>query len=226
MGRRGDPDGAVQRIVEARVSAIIRTNDEALARDAMSAAVDGGFRVVEFTMTTPGALDLVRSFSKRSELTVGAGTVMTAAAVRDAVAAGAAFIVSPIFDPVVVGEASSLGVPTIPGAFTPTEMEAAHRGGAGLVKVFPAPPGGVSYFEAIRGPLPHLRLFPTAGFTVDNFTDFLDAGCVGVGFVKPLFDPADLAARRFDAIRSRAAGIIARLERWRESASQTALGCR
>ena len=207
-----------ERIASLRISAIIRTKDQSLARDAIRAAVDGGFRMVEFTLTTPGALELIAEFSRDESLLVGAGTVMTPRLVRDVVAAGARFIVSPICDAEVVNEASAQDVACIPGAFTPLEMETAHRLGADFVKVFPAPPGGVPYLEAIRGPLPHLRLFPTAGFTPENFTEFLDAGCAGLGFVKCLFDPAELAARKLDIIRQRAEGIFRRLASWRKNA--------
>jgi 2-dehydro-3-deoxyphosphogluconate aldolase/(4S)-4-hydroxy-2-oxoglutarate aldolase len=199
-------------ILKIRLSAIIRTNDQRLAADAMQAAVDGGFRMVEFTMTTPGALELVAEFSRKQGLLVGAGTVMTPAMAREAVARGAAFVVSPICDPSVVAEAARLDVVSVPGAFTPTEMERAHRCGADFVKVFPAAPGGVEYIRAIRGPLPHLRLFPTAGVTPSNFLEWLEAGCAGVGFVRSLFEPADLKSNDFGAIRERAAGILMRLK--------------
>jgi 2-dehydro-3-deoxyphosphogluconate aldolase/(4S)-4-hydroxy-2-oxoglutarate aldolase len=186
-----------------------------LAAAAISAAVEGGFRVVEFTLTTPGALELVHEFSRQEGLLAGAGTVLTVHAVRDAVAAGASFVVSPICAPEVLAEAARQDIPIIPGAFTPTEMERAYRMGADFVKVFPAPPGGVEYIHAVRGPLPHLRLFPTAGVTPENFIDYLEAGCAGVGFVKSLFEPKDLAARDFQSIRNRAAGIIRRYQQWR-----------
>ncbi len=194
-----------------QVSAIIRTEDQELAARAMEAVVDGGFRVIEFTLTTPGALELIAQFSRRPDLTVGAGTVMTPAQARDVVAAGGRFLVSPICDPQVVAEAAALDVPSIPGAQTPTEMETAHRLGADFVKVFPVPAGGVDFIRAIRGPLPHLRLFPTAGVTPDNFVEFLDAGCVGVGFVRSLFEPSELEIGNFQAIRERATRITQRL---------------
>lgn len=202
------------RIARERVSAIIRTQDQRLAAEAMSAAIDGGFRIVEFTLTIPGAIELVREFSKRNDLVVGAGTVMTREAARKAVSAGAKFLVSPIFDPEIVSEAALLGVACIPGAYTPTEMETAHRAGADFVKVFPAPPGGIEFIEAIRAPLPHLRLFPTAGVSLENVLDFLNAGCAGVGFVKNLFHPQDMVSRNFDAIRSRASAIVQRVSSW------------
>jgi len=198
-----------------RVSAIIRADDQTLAARAIEAAVEGGFRLVEFTLTTPGACELIAEFSKRPGLTVGAGTVMTPALAREAVAAGASFLVSPICDPQVLAEAARLDVPSIPGAYTPTEMETAHRLGADFVKVFPAPAGGVDAIRAIRAPLPHLRLFPTAGVTPDNFIEFLEAGCSGVGFVRALFEAADMAAGDFAAIRARAEAITRLLQNWR-----------
>ncbi len=209
------------RMEHERVSAIIRANDQTLAADAMSAAIDGGFRMVEFTLTIPGAMELIKSFSKRTDLLVGAGTVLSRGQAREAVDAGASFLVSPIVDPEVIEEAGRLDVPCMPGAFTPTEMQTAHRLGADFIKVFPAPPGGVAFLEAIRLPLPHLRLFPTAGPTPDNFIEYLNAGCVGVGFVRSLFDPGDLAARNFDAILDRAATIRRRLTEWTSSRQQT-----
>ncbi len=210
--RRQEAAASIER---ERISAIIRTNDQGVAGEAMRAAVDGGFRIVEFTLTTPGAFELIAEFSRRTDLLVGAGTVLTIEQARKAVAAGAKFLVSPICDPIIVAEAALLDVASIPGAFTPTEMQTAHCLGADFVKVFPAPPGGVGFIEAVRAPLPHLRLFPTAGVTAENFVEFLNAGCVGVGFVRPLFEPTDLARGDFAAIRKRATAITHRLGEWR-----------
>jgi len=201
-------------IEKKRLSAIVRTKDESLAQQAMEAAVSGGFQLVEFTLTTPGAFTLIQSFRENADLTVGAGTVMTAEQATQAVQAGAQFLVSPICDPEILAVAASLDVPMIPGAATPTEMERAHRLGADFVKLFPAPAGGVSFVRAVRGPQPHLRIFPTAGVDPDNFIDFLDAGCVGVGFVASLFTPDDMAHRRFDAIQQRSLMIFEMFQRW------------
>lgn len=204
-------------IARKRISAIIRTHDQALAQQAMEAAVAGGFRLIEFTLTTPGALELISEFSRRPDLTVGAGTVLSVRQARQAVSAGAKFLVSPVTDREVIAEAAALDVPSIPGAFTPTEMETAFRYGADFVKVFPAPFGGAAFITALRGPLPHLRLFPTAGVTPENFVEFLQAGCAGVGFVASLFAPADLAAADFNAIRDRATQITRRFAAWQVS---------
>ena len=194
-----------------RVSAIIRANDKQLAADAIKAAVAGGFRMVEFTLTTPDAMQLITEFSGNPDLLVGAGTVLSPQEARDAVAAGARFLVSPVCDQKVIAEAKSLDVVSIPGTFTPTEMLTAHWYGADLVKLFPSPGDVAEYVTAVLGPLPFLRVFPTAGVTADNFIGILRAGAIGVGFVRSLFDPADLSRRNFEAIQQRAAAIIRRL---------------
>ena len=211
MTNSAEKEHIVTEIERWRVSAILRTKDQQIARDAMNAAVRGGFRMIEFTLTTPGACELVSEFSTNTELLVGAGTVLTVEQARNAVSAGAKFLVSPICDPAVIEEAANLGAVAIPGALTPTEMMTAHRSGADFVKLFPAPADVPEYVTAVLGPLPFLRIFPTAGVTLENFNDVLAAGAKGVGFVRSLFDPADMSAQNFDAIEGRAARIIKRL---------------
>jgi Entner-Doudoroff aldolase len=206
MSRR---QGVIDEILARRVSAIIRTRDQQLAADAMRAAVGGGFKIVEFTLTTPGALELVAAFSKR-DLLVGAGTVLNREQARQATQAGARFLVSPICDPEIIAEARALDVVAIPGTFTATEMETAHRAGADFCKLFPAPADVPGYIRSILGPLPHLRIFPTNGVALDNLHQTLAAGAAGVGFVNALFAAEWLEARDFDAIRRRAAELISR----------------
>jgi Entner-Doudoroff aldolase len=190
-----------------RVSAILRTGDAEVAARAMDAAVEGGFRLVEFTLTTPGALELIGTFSKRDDLLVGAGTVLTTEQAEQAVAAGARFLVSPIVDPRIIAAAAALNVVSVPGAFTATEIVTAHRAGADIVKIFPAPADLPAFVTQIRGPLPNIKLFPTAGVTADNFLAVLKAGAIGVGFVASLFSPDDLKAKAYDRIRTRAQSI-------------------
>jgi 2-dehydro-3-deoxyphosphogluconate aldolase/(4S)-4-hydroxy-2-oxoglutarate aldolase len=205
---------AVDSIQRERVSAIIRTDDMETADAAMKAAVAGGFRVIEFTCTTPGVLELIEKFAQIDGVIVGAGTVMTKELAAETVGAGASFLVSPITDGAIIEEAHRLGVACIPGAYTPTEMETAHRFGADFIKVFPAPAGGVDFIKALRGPLPHHKLFPTAGPTPENFISYLEAGCAGVGFVRSLFVPELLVSRDFDGIRKIASGVITKLSDW------------
>ncbi len=115
---------------------------------------------------------------------------------------------SPVIDAEVVAEAARLGVAAIPGTLTPTEMLAAHRAGAPLQKLFPAPGSGPAYVRACLGPMPFLRIVPTSGVDVSNAADYLAAGAWAVGFVNPLFDPGDVRSGRFDAIERRARDLL------------------
>ena len=192
-----------------RASAILRTANAAAVEPAMDAAVRGGFRVIEFTLTTPGALSCIEKFSARPELVVGAGTVLAVDDVDNAVRAGARFLVSPVVDTAVIERAVALGVAMMPGTSTPTEMLAAWRAGAVLQKVFPAPAEGPAFARACLGPMPFLRLVPTSGVTRENASAWLDAGAWAVGFVAPLFDPEMLEQGRFDRIERRATELLA-----------------
>ena len=212
MSNRKD---VVSFIARERLSAIVRTNDTDVARKALRASVRGGVRILEFTLTTPGALALMTEFRKEPGLLIGAGTVLTVEQVHETKLAGAQFVVSPVLNPDVVAEAHRQDLAVIPGGATPTELEQAHQLGADFVKLFPAPAGGVEFVKAVRAPLPHLRIFPTNGITIENFLDYLDAGCAGVGFARWLFDPADMASGRFDTIEKRAAAVMQKFEHWR-----------
>lgn len=198
------PDEFVQELRKERATAILRTNDAATARKAMDAAIQGGFRIVEFTLTIPNVFELIREFSQRPNLIVGAGTVLTAAQAKEAVRSGARFLVSPITDEAVIGAARELNVASIPGAFTPTEMVRADRAGAPLVKLFPSPGDGPTYVRQILGPLPHLKIVPTAGVDEKNAAAYFKAGVWAVGFVSSLFSPEDLGAGRYEGIEERA----------------------
>jgi 2-dehydro-3-deoxyphosphogluconate aldolase/(4S)-4-hydroxy-2-oxoglutarate aldolase len=187
-----------------RCSAILRTADAAAARPALDAAARGGFRVLEVTMTTPDALEHIASLRARADLVVGVGTVLTVADAEAAAAAGAQFLVSPVTDPEVIAFAAAHDLVSVPGTSTPTEMLAAHRAGADMVKLFPGPAIGPSFVQAVRGPMPFLRVFPTHGVDEHNCAAWLEAGSFGVGFVGSLFEPEDLRMRRFDAVEARA----------------------
>jgi len=198
-------------LLERKISAIIRTDNQKVAEQAMQAAVAGGFRVVEFTLTTPGALNLITQFRENDDLIVGAGTVMSPTIVQEAVEAGAQFLVSPICSVDVIQEAEKLDVVSMPGTFTATEMESAHRAGADFVKLFPAPANVAEYIRFILAPLPHLKIFPTSGVNLDNMLDVLQAGAAGTGFVRPLFNPEMIRNKNYDGIRQRAEAIVERL---------------
>ena len=191
-----------------RATAILRTRDERLAAAAMDAAIRGGMRIVELTLTTPGALRIISTLAARPDLRVGAGTVLLPSQARAAVEAGARFLVSPVMDPEIIAVARELGVPVLPGVHTPTEMLAAHRAGAPLLKLFPAPAGGPVWLRSVLAPLPFLRVVPTNGVDLDSAAAWLQAGAFAVGLTTALFDPAVMAAGDVASIEQRARALL------------------
>ena len=203
------PDAFVERFGREKASAILRTDDQEKAAQAMDAAIRGGFTIVEFTLSIPGAFDLVREFSQREGVVVGTGTVMDEHQARQSVAAGARFLVSPVVDEAVIAVAGELEVACMPGCHTPTEMLRAHRAGAQLCKLFPAPAGGPAWVKSVLGPMPQLNIVPTNGVDEANAGDWIGAGAFAVGFVATLFHADDVAAGRWDAIEARARRCLA-----------------
>lgn len=149
---------------------------------------DEGFRVLEFPLTTPGALQAIRDARRRlgGEALVGAGTVLTADDARAAIDAGAQLLVSPALCPDAMAVGIRAGVPVLPGAFTPTEILAARTGGARLIKLFPTAVLGPEYLTALRQPLPDIRIVPTGGVALDNACAWLAAGAAALGLGSPL----------------------------------------
>lgn len=203
------PDAFVDLFGRLKASAILRTDEEDAAAPAMDAAVRAGFRIVEFTLTTPGVYDRIAAFAARDRLVVGAGTVLTVDDARAAVDAGARFLVSPVVDEAVIEEATRLGVAMMPGVHTPTEMLRAHRAGAPLQKLFPAPGLGPAYVRACLGPMPFLHIVPTNGCDADNAGAWLSAGAHALGFVAPLFDADEVRRGDVDTIEARARALLA-----------------
>jgi len=207
------PNDFVQHLGQVRASAILRTDNAEAAVQAMEAAIRGGFTICEFTLTIPDVYALIADFSKRHpDIVFGAGTVLTVEEAEKSVGAGAKFLVSPVTDEPVIEAAGRLGVAAMPGTHTPTEMLRAHRAGAGLQKLFPAPGIGPDFVKACLGPMPFLNIVPTHGVTEANAADWLAAGAHAIGFVAPLFDPQLVAAGDFDGIEARARRLLAALD--------------
>ena len=132
---------------------------------------------IEITITVPGALDIIRDACAElsgTEVFIGAGTVLDALSARAAIIAGARFIVGPGFDPEIVKACALYGVMNIPGAFTAQEILTAWKGGADVVKVFPADLGGPDYIKTIREPLPQYSLLPTKGIDMSTAGAYIE----------------------------------------------------
>ncbi len=179
----------IHAIMEKKVIAIFRgiaPEKVPYAADALSC---GGVPIMEITFDQKeeraGFRTTIEGIRKLSQMgraiLVGAGTVLSPQQVVLAYNAGAKFIITPTMDPEVIQLANSLGMVTMPGAYTPTEINNAYKVGADFVKVFPASEAGPSYFKALQGPLGHIRLTAVGGVGLENAADFLKAGAVGLG---------------------------------------------
>jgi 2-dehydro-3-deoxyphosphogluconate aldolase / (4S)-4-hydroxy-2-oxoglutarate aldolase len=208
----------VGRIETCGIVAVIRLQDPASLRAVVDALAEGGVRALEVTMTVPGAIELIAELAPTlpGDFLLGAGTVLDADTAHRAANAGAQFIVSPVFRPHVIEAAHACGLPAMPGCFTPTEILSAWEAGADVVKVFPATSVGPGYFKDLKGPLPHVKLMPTGGVSIENVGDWLRAGAVAVGVGSSLLDAKAIASKQFDVIVENARRIVKNVHAARE----------
>ena len=138
----------------------------------------------------------------------GAGTVLTEAQAALTGDAGARFVLAPDTNEAVIRRARERGMVVIPGAMTPSEITAAHRAGADMVKLFPASSLGVTYIRAVSTPLAHIPLLAMGGITAENIAAYAAAGVVGFGIAGALIDRAAIARGDFGAITDRARRLV------------------
>jgi 2-dehydro-3-deoxyphosphogluconate aldolase / (4S)-4-hydroxy-2-oxoglutarate aldolase len=193
-----------------RAVAVIRAERIADPVELAGALAGAGIRCVEFTLTTPGAVEALAS-AVDSGAVVGAGTVLDERQAREAVAAGARFVVSPAFVPDLVDACREDGVPVFLGALTPTEIHDAWAAGATAVKLFPAALGGARYLEHLRGPFPHIAFIPSGGIDERNASEYLAAGAVAVYAGSSLAPAKLVAAGDHEEIARRAHAFVASL---------------
>ena len=201
---------AVVQLIEATgVVAVVRLDDARVGLEVAKALAAGGVTCIEITMTVPNAVSLIAELGDALDgVIIGAGTVTDARTAQAVIAAGARFVVGPVFRPEMIAACHSHGVAVMPGCFSPTEILSAWELGADIVKVFPATSLGPSYIKDLRGPLPQLRLMPTGGVTRDNAGDWIRAGAVAVGAGTALVDPKAIAAGRFEIITENARHFV------------------
>jgi 2-dehydro-3-deoxyphosphogluconate aldolase/(4S)-4-hydroxy-2-oxoglutarate aldolase len=210
-------DDHIRQIEEGGVIAIVRFDrSEELIRVAR-AVRGGGVRAIEFTMTTPNALQIIEQSAREfgHDVLLGAGTVLDAETARAAILAGAEFIVAPTLDPATVEVCRRYSKVVIPGAFTPTEILTAWECGADFVKVFPAEFGGPAYFKAVLAPLPQVKLIPVGGVSLETTGEFIKAGAAAVAVGSNLVKKSAIAAKRFDELTDLARGFVEAVRRAR-----------
>jgi 2-dehydro-3-deoxyphosphogluconate aldolase/(4S)-4-hydroxy-2-oxoglutarate aldolase len=178
-------DQILSQLLDTGVVAVIRAPSGDSLTAIAQALLDGGVPAIEVTMSTPKAIAGIEMLADKlgDKAIIGVGTVLDASTCRDAIAAGAQFVVSPVMDDEVIATTRRYGKISIPGALTPTEILRAWTAGADVVKVFPSTSVGPSYFKDLLAPLPQLRLTPTGGVDLKNAGEWIKAGaaCLGVG---------------------------------------------
>jgi 2-dehydro-3-deoxyphosphogluconate aldolase/(4S)-4-hydroxy-2-oxoglutarate aldolase len=200
----------ITQMSDAGVVAVIRAKSKDQLIDIANALIAGGVPSIEVTMSTPKAIAGIEFLADKlgDKAIVGVGTCIDAATARDAIAAGAQFVVSPVFDPEIVAATIRYGKISVPGAYTPTEILRAWSSGADVVKVFPATTLGPGYFKDILAPLPQLRLTPTGGVDTKTTPQWIKAGAVFVGAGSALVSKDAMDKGDWNAITTNAKAFV------------------
>jgi 2-dehydro-3-deoxyphosphogluconate aldolase/(4S)-4-hydroxy-2-oxoglutarate aldolase len=198
------------RIMELGIVAVVRTPTFDLVQPVCEALVAGGIVAVEVTLTVPDALRALREVNARlgKNVLLGAGTVLNAGQCRDAIEAGAQYVISPIAKFEIIDAAHAREKPVMLGAYSPTEAQLAHEAGADFIKIFPADKLGPGYIKNIRAPLPHLRIVPTGGVDLQTAPEFLKAGCAALGVGSSLISANILKTRDWPELTRQAREFV------------------
>ena len=206
-------------IIKEKIIVIVRGVESESLIPLAEAMYEGGVRAIEITYSMNGAVSdeetaenirmLVSHFAGR--MRVGAGTVLTEKQVELTAAAGGEFIISPDANPEVIRKTKELGMLSMPGAFTPTEVVTAHEAGADFVKVFPVDALGPAYLKALKAPLCHIKMLAVGGVNETNLGAFLAAGASGFGIGSNVVNKKMIAEGNFDGITELARAFLAAL---------------
>jgi 2-dehydro-3-deoxyphosphogluconate aldolase/(4S)-4-hydroxy-2-oxoglutarate aldolase len=206
-------------LTESGLIPIVRVGSAEEALHVVGAVLAGGIPTVEVTMTTPGALGVLESLASElgEKVLLGAGTILDPETARQAILAGAEFLVSPTLHPKVIEITRRYGKVSVPAGLTPTEILAAWEAGADFVKVFPCGQlGGPDYIRSLKAPLPQIEMIPTGGVTLETAGPFIKAGAAAVAVGSELVDKKAVKEKRWDAITEIArkfAAVVAQARR-------------
>ena len=173
----------ISSLVDSGVVAVLRGNRQEVLKVAR-AAFHGGIKGIEITMTVPGAIDVLKEMKQQpwaEDAVIGLGTVLDAETAISGIHAGAAFIVSPHFNPDIVKVCNRYQIPVMPGVFTINETIQALEMGCDIVKLFPGDQAGPTYIKNMKGPLPQVNVMPTGGVDEQSIAEWIKSGAVAVG---------------------------------------------
>ncbi len=216
-----EKSAVLKRLEESGLVPVLRADSVERALALAQAISAGGVKVLEVTMTVPGAMEVIRRLVKDSpEILVGAGTVLDAETTRACMLEGAQFIVSPALSLKTIELCRRYSVPVLPGALTPTEIVTAWEAGADVVKVFPAGAlGGAKYLASLKGPLPQIPMIPTGGVSLATAAELLRAGALALGVGSDLVDAKALAEGRPEIITATAQKYLEIVRQFRGGAA-------
>jgi len=177
---------ALDTLLQEKMMTLVRANSQSEGQALADALVEAGVKVIEITLTTPGALKIIANLLKHKGLLVGAGTVRTVKDVKKVEDIGAKFIVSPDTNEDVIAATKKLKLVSMPGVSTPTEVAIAEESGADILKLFPAAILGPGHLRMLREPFPNNRWCPTAGITLDSVPEWFAAGADLIGLGGPV----------------------------------------
>ncbi len=201
-------DQIIHTIEREKIITIVRGIEREKLVFLTEAMYKGGIRLLELTYDATGAVSDEQT-AKNIELLaehfegkmyIGAGTVITEKQVELTKAAGGSFIISPDTYGAVIEKTRNLEMVSMPGALTPTEIQAAHRYGADYVKLFPVKSLGIDYVKAVKAPLSHIKLLAVGGINENNMSDYLKAGISGFGIGSNIVDKKLVEANDFSRI--------------------------
>ena len=176
----------IDKLLSEKMMTLVRSNSQVEGQSMADALAEAGVKVIEITLTTPGALKIIAKLLKNKDLLVGAGTVRTVKDVKRVEDVGASFIVSPDTNEDVIAATKKLKLVSMPGVSTPTEVGIAEDAGADILKLFPATILGPDHLKMLREPFPGNRWCPTAGITLESIPKWFAAGADLVGLGGPL----------------------------------------
>ena len=201
-----DKKNILNRIIDAKVIAVIRGPSEELSLKMVDALIKGGITGIEITYSTPNAAEVLKALDLKygDQITLGMGTLIDSAQTFEAKEAGARFLVSPVCDPVLGKAMIDTGLVVMIGALSPTEILQAFKLGSDVVKIFPGSLLGPSYVKALKGPFPQIPIMPTGGVSAANVAEWFEAGVIAVGAGSELCPPQLAKEGKFDEISTRA----------------------
>ena len=217
-------DEALEYIKTHRLIAILRGVPETKVSGTVAALAEGGVKVLEFTFDHCSPNDILDNARKiqmageefGSELLIGCGTAMNTAEVDAAYSAGAQLVISPNVSEGVIRRTRELGLVSMPGALSSTEIVSAYEYGADIVKLFPAGELGLGYIKAVRGPLSYIPMAAVGGVKPENIGDFLSAGICSFGIGGQLVLPDAIKRGDYGTITARAREFVAEIEKWEQ----------